>query len=118
MVTAQLVATALLVAVIAIAAAGAGTTAEQRSPALQVADRQPLVVQGVRFKSRERVRVTVSAEDERATRRVRASTRGAFSASFTPMTLDRCSDLLASAIGSAGSRAALRLKAQPQCPPA
>jgi len=108
-------ATASLLAVVAAAFAGVAMTAEQRSPALRLVDRQPLVVRGTGFRPSERVRVTVAADGDGATRRLRAGARGGFSANFTPMTLHRCDALFASAVGDSGSRA--KLKAQPQCPP-
>jgi hypothetical protein len=108
-------AAASLLAVAAAAFAGVGMTAEQGSPALRLVDRQPLVLRGTGFKPRERVRVTVSADGDGATRRLRAGARGVFSASFAPMALHRCDALFASAVGASGSSA--KLKAQPQCPP-
>jgi hypothetical protein len=92
-------------------------TAEQRSPTLRLVDRQPLVVRGAGFRPNERVSVTVSADEESATRRLRASARGVFSASFARMALHPCDGLFASAVGASGNRATLKLKAQPQCPP-
>jgi hypothetical protein len=108
-------AAASLLAVIAAAGAGAATTADQRSPALRIADRQPLVLRGTGFKPSERVRVTVSADGDSATRRLRAGARGVFSATFERMALHPCDGLFASAVGASGSRA--KLKAEPQCPP-
>jgi hypothetical protein len=108
-------AAASLLAVVAAAGAGAGMTADQRSPALRVVDRQPLVLRGTGFRPSEQVRLTVSAGEDSATRRLRAGARGAFSTSFARMALHRCDDLFASAVGESGSRA--KLKAQPQCPP-
>jgi hypothetical protein len=112
----RVLAAASLLAVVAAVGAGAAPTAEQRSPALRVADRQPLVVRGTGFRPNERVRVTVSADGDSATRRLRASRRGVFSANFAPVALHPCDGLFASATGASGSRA--KLKAQPQCPPA
>lgn len=108
-------AAASLCAVVAAAFAGVAVTAEQRSPALRLVDRQPLVLRGTGFKPSERVSVTVSADGDSATRRLRASVRGVFSASFARMALHPCDGLFASAVGASGSRA--KLKAQPQCPP-
>lgn len=108
-------ATASLLAVFAAAGAEVATTAEQRSPTLRIVDRQPLVLRGIGFRPSERVRVTVSVDGDSAARRLRASARGVFSASFARMTLHPCDGLFASAVGDSGSRA--KLKAQPQCPP-
>jgi hypothetical protein len=96
----------------------AATRDENQLPTLRLADRQPLVLRGLWFAPGERVRVTVAVDEGRAMRRSAAGARGTFSANFAPLALDRCNGLFASAVGSEGSRAALKLKAQPQCPPA
>ena len=100
-------------AVAAISAAGATTAA----PTLSLAGRQPLVVRGTHFQPRERVRVTVYA-DETRTARVRASASGSFLVSFPGMVLvDRCTGLRVRAAGSQGSVALLKLPL-PACLPA
>src|SRR5919201_1980885 len=100
-------------AVAAISAAGATTAA----PTLSLAGRQPLVVRGTHFQPRERVRVTVYA-DETRTARVRASASGSFLVSFPGMVLvDRCTGLRVRAAGSQGRVALLKLPL-PACLPA
>jgi hypothetical protein len=71
---------------------------------------------GSRFAKRERVHVTVTTGSERAAKRVVASRRGTFVVSFPSVEYDRCNSLFGRAVGSEGSRAALKLP-QPQCPP-
>jgi hypothetical protein len=74
----------------------------------------PVTVRGTHFEAGERVRLVASSEGQR-TRRVTASTAGAFVAQF-PFAFDRCNGLIIQAIGSDGSRATLK---QPEllCPP-
>jgi hypothetical protein len=111
---------ALFIAVAAVAggmlvgALGAASEA-RRSPALRLADRQPLTLRGVHFRARELVRVQVTADSGTRTRRVRTTASGSFVSQFGPV-LDRCSGLYAVAVGSRGSRATLKMP-QPLCPP-
>jgi hypothetical protein len=95
---------------------GAGQATRAR-PQLRVIDLAPLVVKGERFRSLERVRLTVTEDGTSVSRRVRATRRGSFSASFANIVVDRCSsDFSAFAVGALGSRAAAKIP-QPQCPP-
>ena len=97
-----------------VGALGAATEA-RRSPALRLADREPLTLSGVRFHARELVRVKVTADSGTASRRMRATASGSFTSQFD-LALDRCSGLYAVAVGSRGSRATLKLP-EPLCPP-
>jgi hypothetical protein len=111
---------ALPIAVAAVAAgilAGAlGAAPEaRRTPALRLADREPLTLRGVHFRTRELVRVRVTADSGTRTRRVRTTATGSFVSQFG-VVLDRCSALYAVAVGSRGSRATLKMP-QPLCPP-
>lgn len=67
------------------------------------------------FKSGERVRVTVTLADGRATRVVRASSIGVFIAGFGTVDVDVCS-FQATARGAAGSRAAFTFAALAELP--
>jgi hypothetical protein len=108
------IAAALLAALLAVGSThAAGETAKR--PVLRLVDRQPVTLNGVSFKARERVRVTVASGDTRRTRTVRATRRGVFVVEFD-LRLGRCAGLFATASGSLGSRAAHKLP-QPQCPP-
>jgi hypothetical protein len=109
-----LIVTAAAVAAVLVDSLGA-TADGRRSPALRLVDREPITLTGVRFRGRELVRVEVSADGGAATRRVRSTAAGAFTARFA-QTLDRCGGLYAHAVGSRGSRAKLKLP-QPLCPP-
>ncbi len=97
-------------------AAGLGIDASQKRPALRLVDRQPLILKGVRFKARERVRVVVEAADGEMVRVVRARVTGSFVASFGDVVFDRCTGLRVVATGARGSRASLKLP-KPACPP-
>lgn len=82
---------------------------------MRLADREPLTLRGVRFRTRELVRVRVTADGGTRARRVRTTASGSFVSQFG-LTLDRCSGLYAVAVGSRGSRAILKLP-EPLCPP-
>jgi hypothetical protein len=97
-------------------AAGASSARSDR-PTLRLRGTEPLSLAGSRFVARERVRVTVIVPGEQAAaRRVTASRRGSFTVTFPSVDYDRCNSLFGRAVGSEGSRAALKLPA-PQCPP-
>ena len=74
----------------------------------------PLTVRGYGFEARERVTVTVDGRN-RGTLRVRATARGAFTASFKLLVPKiRCHPLTIRALGSQGSRASRQLPS-PDC---
>jgi hypothetical protein len=111
-----------LITVAGLVAAGAiaalGLSSEMRSPAqpsLRVIDRSPFTVQGRHFRSRERVKVTLAKDARVRTRRVTASGSGVFSAAAPEVAVDRCDTIMVRAVGSAGSRAQLKLLPQPAC---
>ena len=66
----------------------------------------PFTVAGTRFKPAERVTVTL---DRTWVRHVTAATTGAFTVVFRGVEIDRCDGFSATAAGSKGSRAALRV---------
>lgn len=101
---------------IALPGARLEAASEKRSPTLRIAAGHPLLLRGMRFVGDERVRVTVSSRGVRAVRRVKAGDAGRFTLRFPGVFVDRCSGLLALALGSEGSRASLKL-AQLGCPP-
>jgi hypothetical protein len=86
-------------------------------PALKLEKRAPIVVSGVHFKSRERVRVTVMASGAKETRSVRTSGAGSFTASFDVSAGDRCNGVRAYAVGAAGDTAYLKPLPLPACMP-
>jgi hypothetical protein len=96
--------------------AGAAASAEGRTaagPSLKLVKRDPLQVQGLRFKVGERVRVTAaSATTSKAiTRVVRTIGRGTFSAKLG--TWDRCVAVVVKAVGARGDRARLIIQPPP-----
>jgi hypothetical protein len=95
--------------------APAATDATRRAK-LQLTDRGPLTLKGIRFLSRERVRVTVTMDGHPYVRWVRASRPGTFAVRFGDVHVDRCSGFIARAVGNGGSRASFKLP-QPLCPP-
>lgn len=110
---------AIVVAALAVAllgsTAGTGTSSPSGRATLKLVRGAPLELRGVHFIPGERVRVRVVAEGSK-TRRVTANGSGGFVVQFPTVTYDRCSGLLALAIGSRGSRAGLK-RPPLLCPP-
>lgn len=102
----------------AIGVAGIGNASGKAAkPSLRLMTRQPLVVQGQHFGSRERVRVRVSG-DASASRSVRATEAGSFGVRFADIAVDRCSVIRVVAIGGSGRQATLKTLPSPACNPA
>lgn len=80
---------------------------ESRQKATLKLSGAPLTLRGAHFRPNERVRVTVTSMLRR-TRQVTASPAGVFVVRFAGAQ-DRCSGLVALAVGARGSRAALKL---------
>jgi len=106
------------IAALLIAATSAAGAQTKPKPTLHVLAGAPVQFEGTSFKQRELVRVTLSINGEQATRRVRASLRGAFAIVFSGAEIaDRCSsDVWARAVGARGSLATAKLP-QLLCPP-
>ena len=105
---------ALLVTVALGCAAGTavGGSETVANASLQVIDQAPMTIQGHGFRARESVRVSAAGRQWR----LKASARGSF---VLPLRgADRCKILRVVAVGSAGSRAILRIMTLHQCPPA
>jgi hypothetical protein len=104
------VAVGLVVVVSAAYAAGVGPAGSDgssaRKPRLQLVDGAQLVVVGQGFRSDERVRVTASVGAVQARKSVAADGRGRFTARIR--TGPACGPIYVIAIGSKGSRAAVR----------
>jgi hypothetical protein len=102
---------AALAAAVVAAPAWAGS-----SPALRLVHTSPFVVAGSHFGAHERVTVTMTTT-QRIVRHVTARTDGSFSVGFGKVELGRCAGFAVSAVGAAGSRAALKVP-RPACMPA
>jgi hypothetical protein len=111
---AALVAFSLALGVVALAQASASK--QDRRAKLAIVTKSPLTIRGTQFRSREGVHVKGSAGDDRFARRTTASRIGAFTLQFPTVTVDRCSTLIAVAIGSRGSQATIKYF-EPLCPP-
>jgi hypothetical protein len=97
-------------------AASVTTLAAARSrPALRLVDASPLVLRGSRFKSAERVRVSVYAGRKHGAKAVVAGPRGGFVARFRGLSPNACEGFGASAVGDQGSRASFK-RAPGVCP--
>lgn len=88
----------------------------ERAAKLAIVAMKPLTLRGTRFVPGENVRLTVITGGSRMVRRTTADRRGSFTQRFTPATVDRCSRLIAVAVGSRGSRATTKFF-EPLCPP-
>ena len=113
------IATVLTIFVIAAAAVAVGSATTPPKPRLVVATTTPLALTGSGFKSRESVRLVVTAGGVTARRVLRATPAGRFTATFADIGVDRCNGgMTARAIGLRGSSAVAKVGAMPQCPPA
>jgi hypothetical protein len=109
------VALLLLLATAATLAIGA-PRAHQARAALVLTKRSPVTVRGTGFKPNTRVRVTL-LEARKAVRRPLANSRGAFTATFASVVIDRCSGWTVTA--NQPGRATVILHApKPECAPA
>ena len=108
---------AVVVAAIALLLAGlsAGSTSK-RHAALRLVKPAPLQVVGSHFVTRERVRVTASADSNSVSKRVRASESGTFTVRFA-VGAGHCAGLRVVAVGTGGSRATLKRIPLPACMP-
>jgi hypothetical protein len=104
------------VAVLLAAAALAAPAAAGPPTRLTLVRRTPVTVDGTGFRHLERVSVRLVAPGVDRTRRRRATRSGRLTVRFG-VVVDRCSGLSVIASGAAGSRAVLRSRAQPLCPP-
>jgi hypothetical protein len=108
-------ATVLALAAAMLLAAPAAGVASSPGPVVRIADRHPLTLSGLRFKSNERVVLYVSLRERTLVEKVRASAGGSFRAVFAT-SYDRCDTTLGlNAIGARGSRVAWKL-ASLDCP--
>lgn len=77
---------------------------------VRIVDPAPLVLRGVGFENAELVRLTVSLGERTATRKLRASRAGSFTARFDAVRYSRCGPPLeVKAVGSRGNQAAWKL---------
>ncbi|HET9324263.1 MAG TPA: hypothetical protein VFO03_10310 [Gaiellaceae bacterium] len=103
--------------VLLVAPVGAAAAQSTSGPAkLRLLSLAPLKVKGTGFKSRERVVVRLMSRSSITRRRITAGRTGAWVLGFSRLDADRCDVLVVSAVGSRGSRAALKLPAF-ICPP-
>jgi hypothetical protein len=79
-----------------------------RRAKLTIVKMQPLTLRGTGFLAAEKVRLTVVAGGDRFVRSTTVNSSGSFTQGFPSATVDRCNRLVAVAIGSRGSRAAIR----------
>jgi hypothetical protein len=95
---------------------GAAAAAPARSaskPMLQLVQRSPLQVRGVRFMIRERVRVTASNGTRTVVRVARTTRRGTFNVDFGTIANNHCLTISITAVGARGDRARLVVGPKP-----
>jgi hypothetical protein len=88
--------------------AGVGSAAVTCTPTLQMTSRTPLTVQGLNFKAREHVTVTVAAKSTKQKGAV-ATPAGTFRIAFDDVSVGRCGEFVIRARGARGSTALLKL---------
>jgi hypothetical protein len=102
---------------VALVLAPAGLSSPARPKAhLRLLDRAPLTVTGAHFRAGEHVRIVVVATVP-ASRSVRASRDGSFTARFDSVSVGRCGELAVQAVGARGDRASLKVLQQQDCAP-
>jgi hypothetical protein len=104
-----------LAATLAAAALAGAAPALAAGPSLRLVTGTPLVLVGSGFRSAEHVTVTASGVRVLHWRVI--AVRGAFRVSLGGLVLSRCNTVAIVAVGSAGSRVALRIP-RPACMPA
>lgn len=82
---------------------------------LRLVDTQRLTLAGTGFRPHERVRVTATADTDRATVYRTASPAGTFRATFIGLSAGRCDLVRAVAIGRAGTRVLFKRLPPPAC---
>ena len=87
--------------------------APSRAPRLAITDLSPFTVYGSGFASNERVKLTVDVK-ARVVRSVVANAKGAFTARFATVRIEKCSSYVVRAAGAAGS--AVTKKVLAECP--
>jgi hypothetical protein len=103
----------LATAALTTGAAASPATRSAAKPALKLIRNSPLQVQGVRFKIRQRVRVTASNGNDTLVRFARTTRRGTFLVDFGAFATDGCSPISLKAVGTRGDRATLVLQSGP-----
>src|SRR5687767_10698631 len=104
----------VLIAVSGIAVSSAAGTPQKQT--LRVVDRDPLTLRGEGFRTRERVRVTLSAPVAEH-KFARATAFGTFRVTFLEVSTTRCDMVRAVAVGGQGSRGTVKLLPAPACAP-
>jgi hypothetical protein len=92
------------------------SSAARAKPQLKVLATRPLVVQGMHFRARERVRVTATTT-EAVIRTVHTTAAGAFKAQFPTVSIGRCEGATLKAVGAAGDRASFKVLQDQDCAP-
>jgi hypothetical protein len=111
------IATLSLIVALGAPAAAAGPTESRGEGSVRIAQLSPLVVAGSGFGRAERLAITARGDFGTATRRQRASLRGAFVARFQDTTVDRCGGQLTVVVQGASGAVAKVRRPPFYCPP-
>jgi hypothetical protein len=106
---------ALAIAIAFISFAPTIATPASRTPQLRLLSLTPITVHGLNFHPRESVHINVLRPNGQHRLVVNTSPTGTFTARFTNLTVDRCTNLQLQATGAYGDHALL--KTRPLCPP-
>lgn len=105
----------VLTIVAALVLALPATASVQARPSIRIVSDSPFMVAGTGFRPGEQVRVIARRGADRAVRTVPAARNGTFRVRLFTFGGDDCTFVSVNAMGSRGSRAALRIV--PLCPP-
>jgi len=108
----SLLALVVCAALVSVGAAAGGD--EGKGAKLVLVKKQPLVLRGLSFRPAQIIVVTVVTNGKEIARRTRSGSTGAFTATFTQLSVDPC-QLEAHAVG--GGRLAVYKAAERMCPP-
>jgi hypothetical protein len=101
--------------VLLAAVASASGVSAQPGPHLRIVAHSPLSLRGQGFKPGERVTLRVTLGHAAAKRHVTATAEGAFTSTFSSVSLDGCKALHVEAAGSKGSRVSFSLETTQGC---
>jgi len=107
----------LLLVLLLSATATASHAAPRLAPTLRIVQRDPLVITGQHFRSRELVTVTVVAKHTWIRAR-RATLQGTWRMRLDGVFVSHCDAVFVTAVGRSGSRARLKFPQLPACIPA
>ena len=107
-----------MLALLSASTGGADAKPEPAGPIVRIAQLSPLVVQGERFRPRQRILIRVGAHAVSHKRTMRATRRGTFAARFAGVSYDRCGGSVSVVVTTATGLVAKTRMPLALCPPA